>query len=143
MIDAYRLTQLTRQGAVAEQRLLEGLLDASLAGLQHYARSGELQLPLQYRLAFRELGLAIGLQAVEGMWQAAHSDAGRSSSNGQLRAQLEALMRYVPLRDEIESFWRNPDHRGSPAWAEHRDINEVMLATSLAPNGVLVLLPPE
>ena len=142
LIDAYRIAQLTQQGAVPNQGLVEDLLDASLAGLQHYARSGELQLPLEYRLAFRELGLAIGLHAVERMWQAANSDAGHSSTSAQLRAQLEAIMRYMPMRDEIESFWRNAAHRDSGTWSEHRGINDVMLATSLAPDGFLVLLPP-
>ena len=28
-----------------------------------------------------------------------------------------------------------------PTWSEHRDINEVMLATRLAPAGYLVLAP--
>jgi len=143
LIDAYRIAQLTQQGAVPNQGLVEDLLDASLAGLQHYARSGELQLPLEYRLAFRELGLAIGLHAVERMWQAANSDAGHSSTSAQLRAQLEAIMRYMPMRDEIESFWRNTAHRDSGTWAQHRDINEVMLATSLAPDGFLIHLPPD
>jgi hypothetical protein len=30
-----------------------------------------------------------------------------------------------------------------PPSAAHQDINEVMLATTLAPDGFLVLLPPE
>ncbi|MEA2079994.1 MAG: hypothetical protein U9P00_09095, partial [Pseudomonadota bacterium] len=142
LIDAYRIVQLAQQGTAPNPRLLEGLLDASLAGLQHYARSRELQLPVEYRLAFRELGLAIGLHAAERMWQAANSDAGRSSTSAPLRVQLEAIMQYAPMRDEIESFWRNAAHRDSGTWSEHRDINEVMLATSLAPDGFLVLLPP-
>jgi len=56
--------------------------------------------------------------------------------------QLQVLMRYAPLRIEIESFWRDPEHRHTQIWAEHRDINEVMLATSLAPEGFLVLHTP-
>jgi hypothetical protein len=143
LIDAYRVAQLRDEGTVADRQLVEDLLDASLAGLQHYARSSELQLPLEYRLAFRELGLAIGLHAAERMWQAANSDSGRSSTNAQPRAQLEAIMQYAPMRDEIESFWRNAAHRDSGTWSEHRDINEVMLATSLVPDGFLVLLSPD
>jgi hypothetical protein len=138
LIDAYRVAQLTQQGASPGQELLQKLLATSLSGLQHYARSGELQLPLEYRLAFRELGLAIGLHAVQRMWQAARKDSGLSST----KAQLQALMRYLPMRDDIESFWRNPEHHANASWSEHRDINEVMLATSLAPDGFLVLQPP-
>jgi hypothetical protein len=52
-------------------------------------------------------------------------------------------MAYLPLREAIETFWRDPANQRSDTWAEHRDINEVMLATSLAPDGYLTLLPPE
>jgi hypothetical protein len=45
----------------------------------------------------------------------------------------------MPFGERIESFWRDPEHRQSLAWSEHRDINEVMLATSLVPEGFLVL----
>ncbi len=143
LIDAYRMAQLTQQGTVSNPRLVEDLLDASLAGLQHYATSSELHMPLEHRLAFRELGLAIGLHAVERMWEAANSDAGHASTSARLRMQLEAIMQYLPMREEIESFWRNAAHRDSRSWAEHRDINEVMLATSLAPDGFLILLSPD
>ena len=86
---------------------------------------------------FRELGLAIGLHAVRLMWQAAW----QSSSRSLIRDRLQALMQHASLGDEIESFWRAPGHRGAATWSEHRDINEVMLATSLAPEGFLVLAP--
>ncbi len=126
-----------QQGVLSQEDLLGQLLADSLAGLQYYARSGELQHPAQYRLAFRELGLAIGLHAVQSLWQAAlqHEPA----TAPRTRAALEGLMRYLPLGEEIESFWRNPEHQVGGTWSEHRDINEVMLATSLAPEGCLVL----
>lgn len=136
--DAYRVWQLMQQGERVEVHLLEHLLTAALAGLEYYAISGELQAPAEYRLAFRELGLAIGLHAVQRMWEAAQGGAADSP----VHAQLEALMRHVPLGEEIESFWRNPRNRSARTWSEHRDINEVMLATSLAPDGFLVLHHP-
>ena len=139
LTDAYRLMQLTQQGTASDPRLVVDLLNAAHTGLQHYARSDELHMPLEHRLAFRELGLAIGLHAVEHMWAAANSDAGHAATSAQLRAQLEAIMQYAPMREEIESFWRNASHRHSRSWNEHRDINEVMLATSLVPEGFLIL----
>jgi hypothetical protein len=142
LIDAYRMLQLTQRATLSNQRLVEDLLDASLAGLYHFARSGELQMPVEHRLAFRELGLAIGLQAVERMWALANSAEGHASTSVQLRARLEALMQYVPMRDQIESFWQDSARRESRSWFEHRDINEVMLATSLLPEGFLVLHIP-
>ena len=139
LIDAYRVEQLLRQGGMAAPHLLETLLAASLAGLQYYAASGELQLPAEHRLAFRELGLAIGLHAVRLMGEAANRDRTQSSMTDGVRLQLRKLMQYVPIGERIESFWRTPEHRRSLIWSEHRDINEVMLATSLVPEGFLVL----
>ena len=40
---------------------------------------------------------------------------------------------------EIESFWLPPEHRRVRTWLDHEDINDVMLATSLVPEGFLVL----
>lgn len=132
MIDAYRVQQLMQQASSPHAQLLGNLISASLSGLEYYARSGELQQPARYRLAFRELGLAIGLHAVERMQQA-------TVEGEVVNEQLEALMRYMPLRDEIEAFWRDPAHQRSNTWTDHREINEVMLATTLAPEGFLVL----
>jgi len=132
MIDAYRVHQIIQQGSSADPRLLDNLLNASLTGLEQYERGSTLQQPAPYRLAFRELGLAIGLHAVERLHKA--FDDGKPK-------QLEALMQYLPLRDEIEAFWRNPDYQRTATWTEHQDINEVMLATSLAPDGFLELMP--
>ena len=107
---------------------LDRLLDASLASLPRYVRSGELRGPAQYRLAFRELGLAIGLHAVKRMSQA------EGSSD-----KIKSLRRYLPLGTDIESFWLDPAHQHADTWTEHLDINEVMLATRLAPDGFLKL----
>lgn len=139
LIDAFRVQQLLQQGAQLEVQLLNRLLDAALTGLQHYAKSGELQLPSEHRLAFRELGLAIGLHAVERMQQAAGHEY--ATTNPQLRMQLQALMQYLPLRDEIEAMWRAPEQQRAAPWIAHQDINAVMLATSLVPDGFLVLIP--
>lgn len=143
LIDAYRVGQLLRQGAVMAPHLLETLFVASLAGLQYYAASGELQLPVEQRLAFRELGLAIGLHAVRMMEEAVNRDPTQSSMTTGVRLLLRKLMQYIPVGEKIESFWRTPEHRRSLTWSEHRDINEVMLATSLVPEGFLVLPPPD
>ena len=51
--------------------------------------------------------------------------------------QQEALLKFVPLATSIETFWREPEHHAARTWLEHRDINEVMLATSLVPEGFL------
>jgi hypothetical protein len=129
LVDAYRVDQLVRQGAWSgDDGLLEALLAAALAGLQHYVRQPDLQLGADHRLAFRELGLAIGLAALGLM------EEGRSAG---ARARLEQLSRYAPVRVEIESFWLAPEHGRARTWLDHEDINDVMLATSLVPGGFL------
>lgn len=143
LIDAYRLMQLPRQGELADPKLLESLLTSALGGLPYYLASGDLQLPAEQRLAFRELGLAIGLHAVRLMEEAANREPTQSSLSKGVHLRLRELMQYVPIGERIESFWRDPEHRRSQTWSEHRDINDVMLATSLAPEGFLVLSPPD
>ncbi len=141
MIDAWRVQQLWQQDALPDTQLLDNLISASLTGLQQYAQGDELQQPAQYRLAFRELGLAIGLHAVECMQQVLNEEAEQSAVDQELSNKLGGLMQYVPLYEEIEAFWRTPENQQTTTWIEHQDINEVMLATSLAPDGFLVLKP--
>jgi len=137
LLDAYRVHGLMQHTTLADERLLDDLLAASVTGLRYYTDSGELSGPAEYRLAFRELGLAIGLHAVEALWQTAEGNAVSAGT----RTRLDALRHYGSIGKEIEEFWLNPKHRGSNGWNEHRDINEVMLATSLAPTGFLVNWP--
>jgi hypothetical protein len=127
LTDAWRVEQLMRAGAFPSGEMLERLLRAALVGLMEYVRRGELGAPATHRLAFRELGLAIGLAAAASM----HERGGN--------AWVDQLARFVPLRDEIESFWLHPEHRRTAAWLEHANINDVMLATSLAPAGYTTL----
>jgi hypothetical protein len=126
LIDAHRVQQLRQRGAFFEDGALErALLDAASAGLEAYAASGELRAAASHRLAFRELGLAIGLSALAETLP--HDPAPR---------------RWAPLRAEVVSFWLRPKHHETAAWAGHQDINDVMLATALRPEGLLTLWPP-
>jgi hypothetical protein len=126
-IDAWRVQQLARLGADVEPHLIDRLLDVARSGLALYVQGGDLRLPARYRLAFRELGLAIGLHAVERM----------QGTDPKQRAQLAGLKQYLPLAGEIEAFWLDPVQQRSATWIEHQDINTVMLATSLVPDGYL------
>ncbi|UCG04684.1 MAG: hypothetical protein JSW11_14945 [Candidatus Heimdallarchaeota archaeon] len=96
--DAYRLKQLD-----ADPELSQGLINAAQKGLE--------LSQLSHGLAFRELGLAIGLQAAQ---------------------KMDVLEKYWSLIEEINQYWlKHCD------WTEHIDINRVMLATSLAPESFL------
>jgi hypothetical protein len=97
-------------------------------GLQHFRRQGSLQLPPSRRLAFRELGLAIGLQALSAI--AAAADRSPSLARA-VAPHLEALLTNAGIERQIVEYWTDPQHRDDWTWREHRDINEVMLATAL------------
>ena len=141
LMDACRVVQLERQGAFMDRNLLERLLEAALDGLSRYSQQGDLEQPAPRRLAFREIGLAIGLSALEIIEEEVRAEPRRFAGRAALLARLEDLARYAVLGPLIESFWLDPEHRRSRTWAEHRDINEVMLATRLVPEGFLVMAP--
>ncbi|MFX0207470.1 MAG: hypothetical protein ACFFDT_15895 [Candidatus Hodarchaeota archaeon] len=98
LFDVYRLEQMDID---PEKRQV--LIKAAQKGLEY--------IRLSHVLAFRELGLAIGLQAAK---------------------KMRVLEEYWSLIDKIKSYWLQ--HRD---WTEHKDINGVMLATSLAPDNFL------
>jgi hypothetical protein len=139
LADAYRLAQLIAHHVLQQVYLLETLLEASLVWLQAYASQDTLQLPVDFRLAFRELGLAIGLRAVERLQRLVKENPDLFEARVQLHSRLEALKRYTSLAESIETFWLERPYRETESWLAHREINMVMLATSLAPDGYLKL----
>jgi hypothetical protein len=56
-----------------------------------------------------------------------------------LHSRLEILGRYAGLGEIIEKFWFEGANRKAGSTTAHHDINEVMLATSLSPDGFLEL----
>jgi hypothetical protein len=126
LFDAYRLEQLAPSGASEHAALMQRVLAAATDGLALREAHAHLRLPAAQRLPFRELGLAIGLAATRLM----------SSKDVPL---VDAARKYLALREEIEAFWLEPKAREGHTWTDHRDINEVMLATALLPEGFLVL----
>ena len=137
---AHTLAQLTRAGIQGYGGLLNTLLDEAAPGLEFYARDRDaLAMPADYRLAFRELGLSIGLRAVKRTQELAAQHPDIFDSVRSLGSRLERLMPYVPLIDAIEGFWLDPRNRKGATWKEHEDINAVMMATSLAPEGYLAI----
>ena len=115
LVDAFRLTQIDE-----DRGLRDELLAAARVGLASYLEQPDLAVPAEYRLAFRELGLAIGLAAIDVM-------------------NVSRFERFAGLREAINAFWLEPEHRRSHTYRTHEDINDVMLATSLAPTGLLAL----
>lgn len=141
LTDAWRVAQLMVRGAIADEALLAGLLAAAQRGLVLYARHGDRQRSAARRLAFRELGLAIGLSALERLQRQAEDDRDHVRASAELHTRLRTLAPQVALGSSLTAFWLDPDARDPHTWSAHRDINEVMLATALLPDGYLVLPP--
>jgi hypothetical protein len=137
--DAWRMAQLGARGGFASVELLDGVLDAALEGVESFAESNQLTLPAAYRLAFRELGLAIGLKGAMKLRERLVANPEAFGRNSPLRRRLEDLTEYLPLGETIERFWLDGANREAESWREHREINMVMLATSLAPDGFLTV----
>ncbi|MCB1685280.1 MAG: hypothetical protein R3E82_15960 [Pseudomonadales bacterium] len=126
LFDAARIVQLTSEiGRETGLPLLEPILDAAHRGIESFVMSGALQRPAAQRLAFRELGLSIGLQALDQL-------AGRALRPSVMR-RLDQLRAFSGLQKSIEQVWLRPDLQQLRNWREHLDINSVMLATSLEP----------
>ena len=137
--DAYRVAQLVVRRDFNQTDLLPVLLEASLAGLKSLTTKKTFHYPADYRLAFRELGLSIGLHAVERIRKLFNEHKGLLHEIKGLGVKINDLIRYVPMGETIETFWLDDTHRRSDTWKEHRDINMVMLATSLASDAYLII----
>ena len=137
MTDAHRLVQLIEIHHVDEAQRLEKLLGDIDHSLQFFDAHNSLNMPAGQRLAFRELGLSIGLHALHRMRR--HIDRSREQfiNANRLIELLGSLARFHHYQETIERFWSDPVHRSVTTWREHEDINSVMLAASLTPDGYL------
>src|SRR5688572_19330018 len=83
LLDAAKLAELVdRSVPSANPRLLTAILLGAQIGLEQFANQRALRRPAEHRLAFRELGLAIGLATIEPLG-------------------LSILQPYMRLRDQI------------------------------------------
>ena len=88
-------------------------------------------------LAFRELGLSIGLKGAAMLAGLIRENPGNFAAAGVVEQKVDRLAGYLPLAGTIERFWMDERNQEPPAWTEHREINLVMLATSLLPDEFL------
>ena len=137
LYDAYRIAQLMAKGQIRNPSLLETVVHAASMGIESIKISGSLEYPAEYRLAFRELGLSIGLSAVERMLAIIEENPNVFRHMSSLLQNSKGLRGYMPLGETIEKFWMDNRNRQASTWIEHREINMVMLATSLALNRFL------
>jgi hypothetical protein len=137
LCNGLQVAQLMIRDGSGQDKLLLDLLSSSLLGLKSYLKTNTLLLPAHYRLAFREFGLSIGLHAVERLKRLLEKTRDSFKESAALHTRIENLMRYQPVGVEIEKFWQDEADREAGTWLEHRAINMVMQATSLAPDGFL------
>ena len=130
LIDTHNLNETAR---------LEALLCDIEYSLRVFVTQNPLNVPAEYRLAFRELGLAIGLHAISRMQKRIEQQPDHFTNAKQLLALLAKLSYFHRIYEFIESFWLESSNQSIRTWKEHADINNVMLATSLAPDGYLQL----
>jgi hypothetical protein len=126
LFDACRLSQLPRWHG--DHGLFEEVTNGYEDGVRAFVHSRLLTRPASQRLAFRELGLAIGLKAVPIILE-------RSKYTIKIGARLN--LQYQSLAEEIISAWLPWAQAPDELWHAHQDINDVMLATALTPNTFL------
>ena len=135
LVDAWQLFRILPADEEVTNGNIAELLDAADLGLDYVLQQGQLDAPPVHRLGFRELGLSIGLHAAGRMIE---QPPGQSEcQKGRIDSSLARISSRFALADRIERTWVRPENRQFPAWKDHRDINEVMLATTLVPDGYL------
>ena len=144
LCDGLLLAQLMIGKKPVLDGLLRDILASALEGLKMYSSTANintnkdpLSLPAEYRLAFRELGLSIGLHGVKKIRQCLRDNPEVFQSGDALERLFNKLATYQNLGDRIEDFWLTEENQRSATWTSHLDINMVMLATSLEPGGYL------
>ncbi|MFZ9690919.1 MAG: hypothetical protein ACO3EP_02680 [Phycisphaerales bacterium] len=132
------MVDLIAAGEVALDSLLPRVLADAKRSLEACSIERELALPHDQRLAFRELGLAIGLRGVASMrerLERAPAMFGGEEDLGWFRSHCVAIERFEGLADRIEASWASPAGQASRSWNDHLDthldIDAVMLAASL------------
>lgn len=130
LVDALLLAR-TAAGADVHQAhpLFERALHDAARSLDAISLGRGLEGPASHRLAFRELGLAIGLAAAGRIRRM--RDDGALAASSVVDDALERITQHLPLRERLQRFWLDPAHQQADTWTEHEDINAVMLATSL------------
>ncbi len=137
LFDATRTYQLLGSKFSPSKDLFWALLNAASFGLRDFIASGELKRPANMRLAFRELGLSIGLAGIEKIKSLKNLQ--KEEKKNDFQKIIHEILTYYTVKKEIEDFWIKRENRKSGTWKEHKDINSVMLAVSLFPDAFLTI----
>jgi len=137
LFDVCRLCQVIGEERPGDVRLVEEITDGCRRGLMALLAARHLNRPLSYRLPFRELGLAIGLEALPVI--ADYIRPSRIGGRPALRQALAFLLTHQSLGVEIIKTWLPHAQRPDESWRAHQNINDVMLATALIPDTFLLV----
>ena len=137
LIDAARLARVIGKYGVEEDDFLNRILRESNSSLEMFAKNNQLDHPVMYRLGFRELGLSIGLHSVINISSYIENNLDRFINGEELIYKVNEVQKYNHLIEKIEKFWLKEENRKAATWLDHREINMVMLVTSLLPSGFL------
>ena len=140
LCDAYTLANLFMERCISETDTLESVLSSCTRGIAEFEKSNQWKFPPDYRLAFRELGLSIGLKAWDRLRKIVETHPDRFAPDGKVARNVRELETFFDLSKAIDEFWLDPANQKVSTWKEHEDINSVMLATSLLPEGFLNVL---
>jgi hypothetical protein len=113
------IAQMMIMGGLKYSVLLESVLDSALLGLESFKDNDPLKFPAEYRLAFRELGLSIGLKGMKNLLLCIRNNPDVFNLKNSLSARVEALIEYIPISEKIEQFWLYDKNRDSSNWIEH------------------------
>jgi len=130
LTDAFIRVQLIKTHHLQETARLQSLLEDITLSLQAFITHNQLNLPAENRLAFRELGLSIGIHAIKRMQKTIKEQPDSFNHADLLISTLNKLLPFQKIAGFIENFWLKPEHQAVNSWQEHGDINKVMLATS-------------
>ncbi|QXE91511.1 hypothetical protein KP001_02895 [Geomonas subterranea] len=138
LVDACRSGELIINDAFQDIALFQRMVHDGLLSLEDLAATF-LDQQARYRLAFRELGLSIGLKGAARLARVfeEYPDARGGELAPWLQPRLEAMLWFHKMSSKIEAFWIEEMRKGTEHWRSHGDINMVMLATSLVPEQFL------
>ncbi|MFP4544881.1 MAG: hypothetical protein ACLFQU_11665 [Candidatus Kapaibacterium sp.] len=128
LTDIYRLIMINNRNY---DSLLRQLIDDAIYSFEIYRPEKQLSSPAGQRLAFRELGLSLGMNAID--------KAADKGVDLVFRAGINKILENKLTAREIENFWLVDGNRNSPGWLQHKEINMAMLAASLLPEGFLIV----
>ena len=119
------------------KHIVRNLLISIETSLCLFASIGEIGYDADARLPFRELGLSIGLRSLEKLRDVDKDEWVDDEFRSEVEGTLSELSRYFNIAKNIEDFWMDEKNQQSQTWIDHKDINSVMLAVSLVPDGYL------